>query len=98
MSHNQPLPAEFVRPQVVPVSGAQIAEARHAYHQLVYSFALEGHEPDDFGKVVALEEIRGELTSEQAMRIMCEQDAEEVVRIKEKVQRLAELGLSWKNL
>lgn len=92
------LPAEFERPKVVHFSETEIAEGRELYHQLVASFALEGHEPDDFGKIVSLERIRGELTSEQEELILCEKIPSETKRVKEKIQRLKTLGLSWKDL
>lgn len=40
----------------------------------------------------------GELTEEQARAIILEKPPEETARIKAKVTRLAELGLSWKDL
>lgn len=40
----------------------------------------------------------GELTEEQARAIILEKTPEETARIKAKVTRLAELGLSWKDL
>ena len=49
LSSQQTLPEEFNRPKVVHYSEEEIAEARESYHQEVASFALEGHEPDDFG-------------------------------------------------
>lgn len=53
---------EFERPKVVPLTPEKIAKDKQIYIQVVASFALEGAEPDDFGKVVSMEEIRGELT------------------------------------
>ena len=98
LSSRQALLAQFERPKVVHYSEEEIAEARESYHQEVASFALEGHEPDDFGKIVALECIRGELTEEQTYQILCRKIPEETKRIKEKIQRLKDVGLSWKDL
>lgn len=98
LSSQQTLPEEFNRPKVVHYSDEEIAEGRELYHQLVASFALEGHEPGDFGKVVSLERIRGELTAEHAHQILCRKLPEETKRIKEKIQRLKDVGLSWKDL
>ena len=98
LSSRQALLAQFERPKVVHYSEEEIAEARESYYQVVASFALEGHEPGDFGKVVSLERIRGELTEEQAYQILCRRIPEETKRIKEKIQRLKDAGLSWKDL
>ena len=98
LSSRQALLAQFERPKVVHYSEEEIAEARESYYQDVASFALEGHEPDDFGKIVALECIRGELTEEQTYQILCRKIPEETKRIKEKIQRLKDVGLSWKDL
>lgn len=90
--------AEFERPKVVARTPEEIAENKASYIQIVVSFAMEGHEPDDFGKVVTMERIRGELTPEQAKLILIEALPEETARIKAKIARLHELGLSWKDL
>lgn len=90
--------AEFDRPKVVEKTPEQIAADKESYIQIVASFAMEGAEPDDFGKVVTMERIRGELTQEQAKQIMVEAIPEETARINAKVARLRELGLSWKDL
>ena len=88
--------AEFDRPKVVQKSPEQIAADREAYFQIVASFAMESAEPDEFGKVISMERIRGELTQEQASLIMLEALPEETARIHAKIARLHELGLSWK--
>lgn len=98
LSSQQKLPEEFNRPKVMYYSDEEIAEGRELYHQLVASFALEGQEPDDFGKVVSLERIRGELTPEQEELILCGKIPSETKRINEKIQHLKDAGLSWKDL
>lgn len=94
----QKLLAEFERPKVVELNPEEIQSRKKTYIQVVASCALEGHAPDDFGKVVTMEEIRGELTKEQARAIILEQIPEETKRIQRKVARLHELGLSWQDL
>ena len=94
----KPLPPEFERPKVAHFSEETIQERRKSYYQVVASFAMEGHEPDDFAKVVSLEAIRGELTEERAEEIICRKIPEETKRIEEKIQRLRETGLSWEDL
>ncbi|WP_392423474.1 antitoxin VbhA family protein [Eikenella halliae] len=94
----QKLLAEFERPKVVKYSPEEIQSGKKTYIQVVASFALEGHEPDDFGKVVVMERIRGELTPEEARKILLQQNPLETERIRRKVARLNELGLSWKDL
>ncbi|MCP2040233.1 hypothetical protein L1281_000815 [Neisseria sp. HSC-16F19] len=89
---------EFDRPRVVNYTPEEITASRNSYHQIVASFALEGAEPTDFYKVISMERIRGELTEEQARAIMLNKLPEETARIQAKVIRLAELGLSWKDL
>lgn len=89
---------EFDRPKAVSYTPEEIAAGRASYHQIVASFALEDAEPQDFYKIISMERIRGELTEEQARAIMLETPPEETARIKAKVTRLAELGLSWKDL
>ena len=98
LSSRQALLAQFEHPKVVHYSDEEIAEGRELYHQLVASFALEGHEPDDFGKVVSLELIRGELTPEQEELILCGKIPSETKHINKKIQRLKDAGLSWKDL
>ena len=94
----RPLPAEFERPKLLPYSAAEIEAGRQLYYQLVASFALEDHEPGDFGKIVSLERIRGELTPAQAEEILCRRNPAETRRIEEKIQRLRAAGLSWRDL
>ena len=94
----QNLLVEFERPKVVELNPEEIQSRKKTYIQVVASCALEGHAPDDFGKVVTMEEIRGELTKEQARAIILEQIPEETKRIQRKVARLHELGLSWQDL
>ena len=89
---------EFERPKVVQKSSEEIAANKESYIQIVASFALEGHEPKDFYKVISMERIRGELTPQDAEMIMLEKIPDEVTRIQTKVARLKELGLSWKDL
>lgn len=89
---------EFERPKVVERSKEEINERRESFRQVVASFALEGAEPDEFGKVVVMERIRGELTEDQTRMILLEQCPEETARIKAKIARLNELGLTWKDL
>lgn len=89
---------EFDRPKVVNYTPEEIAAGRDSYHQIVASFALEDAEPTDFYKIISMERIRGELTEKQARAIMLDKLPEETARIKAKVTRLAELGLSWKDL
>lgn len=98
LSEKERLLAEFDRPKVVERTPEEIAVRKAGYIQIVASFALENAEPDDFGKVVVMERIRGELTDEQAMQILCELIPEETARINAKIKRLHELGLSWKDL
>ena len=90
--------AEFDRPKVVQKSPEQIAADKEAYFQIVASFAMESAEPSDFYKVITMEMVRGEITSEQADLIMFNSLPDEVERIHAKVARLHELGLSWKDL
>lgn len=90
--------AEFDRPKVVEKTPEEIAEEKESYIQTVASFALEGAEPDDFGKVISMERVRGELTREQALMILAETIPEETARIHAKIVRLRELGLTWKDL
>lgn len=94
----QKLLAEFERPKVVVRSPEEIRSGKEIYIQVVASCALEGHAPDDFGKVVTMERIRGELTPEKELQILLQQDPVETERIQAKVARLQELGLSWKDL
>ncbi|WP_274585447.1 antitoxin VbhA family protein [Neisseria leonii] len=89
---------KFGRPKVVKRTPEEIAANKASYMQIVASFAMEGHEPDDFGKVVTMERIRGELTLEQEKLILIEALPEETARINAKIARLHELGLSWKDL
>lgn len=98
LSEKERLLAEFDRPKVVEKIPEEIALGKRRYIQIVASFALENAEPDDFGKVVTMEEIRGELTKEQATKMMCELIPEETAHIHAKIKRLHELGLSWKDL
>lgn len=98
MMNRTELLEEFYRPKVVNYSLEEIVAGRGSYHQIVASFALEDAEPTDFYKVISMERIRGELTEEQARAIMLGKLPEETARIKAKVTRLAELGLSWKDL
>lgn len=90
--------AEFDRPKVVEKTPEQIAAEKESYIQIVASFAMEGAEPSDFYKVITMEMVRGEITSEQADLIMFNSLPNEVERIHAKVARLNELGLSWKDL
>ena len=94
----QKLSAEFERPKVVERSPEEIRSEKEIYIQVVASCALEGHAPDDFGKVATMERIRGELTPEKELQIYLHQDPVETERIQAKVARLQELGLSWKDL
>ncbi|WP_274572620.1 hypothetical protein [Neisseria leonii] len=89
---------EFDRPKVVDRTPEEIAIGRDSYRQIVASFSLEDAEPQDFYKIISMERIRGELTEEQARAIMLDKLPEETARIKAKITRLAELGLSWKDL
>lgn len=90
--------AEFERPKVVQRTEEEISRRKRAYIQIVASFALENQEPSDFGKVVTMEEIRGELTEEEANKIISRILPDEIERIYKKITRLQELGLSWKDL
>ncbi|WP_274584875.1 hypothetical protein V6667_06740 [Neisseria leonii] len=45
-----------------------------------------------------MEEIRGELTDKEGWDIILGKNPQEAERIKAKLKRLAELGLSWKDL
>lgn len=90
--------SEFKRPQIVVKSADEIARDKADYLQIVASFAMEGHEPDDFGKIVTMERIRGELTEQQAKQILLEMLPDETKRIQQKIFRLKALGLSWKDL
>lgn len=98
MSAHKPLPPDLERPKVVAFSEEEIEANRQGYRQAVASFALEGDMVDDFGAVVAMEEIRGELTEEQARRILYDLEPQESQRIREKILRMQALGLTWKDL
>lgn len=98
MHTQKTLPSQFERPKVVVVSSEDIARRRRTYHQVVASFALEGEAPSEFGCVVAMEEIRGELTEDQVIRIINGDEPEESQRINEKITQLHALGLTWKDL
>lgn len=90
--------AEFERPKVVARTPEEVFEMKNIYIQMAENCRLEGAEPDDFAKVVSMEEARGELTEEQALEILMELHPEETARIEAKVARLKELGLSWCDL
>ena len=90
--------AEFDRPKVVIKTPEQITAEKESYIQIVASFAIENAEPSDFYKVITMEMVRGEITSEQADLIMFNSLPDEVKRIHAKIKRLHELGLSWKDL
>ncbi|WP_274584797.1 hypothetical protein V9W64_08415 [Neisseria leonii] len=98
MTNRTELLKEFDRPKVISYTPEEIAIERDSYRQIVASFALENAEPKDFYKVISMERIRGEPTEEQARAIMLGNLPEETERIQAKLNRLAELGLSWKDL
>ncbi|MFD1243618.1 antitoxin VbhA family protein [Paralysiella testudinis] len=89
---------EFERPKVVNFTAEEIARRKKSFIQIVASCALENAEPDEFGKVVVMERIRGELTHEQADMILREQCPDETARIQAKIRRMHQLGLSWIDL
>lgn len=90
--------SEFCKPQVIKFSDLEISQRKADYIQAVASLALEGAEPDDFGKVVSMEAVRGELTTEEELDIIEEKYPKETQRIQAKMQRMRELGLTWKDL
>lgn len=90
--------AEFERPKVVNFTAEEIARSKENYIKAVVSCALENAEPDEFGKVVSMERVRGELTTKQAHRIMARSIPEETARVEAKIARMRQLGLCWADL
>ncbi|MFD1245987.1 hypothetical protein [Paralysiella testudinis] len=90
--------AEFERPKVVMFTPEEIALLKENYIEAVVSCALENAEPDEFGKVLTMEWVRGELTDQQFNYIVAGLEPEETARIEAKIARMRELGLSWKDL
>lgn len=89
--------SEFCKPKIIDFSESEIEQRKKDYFQAVISFALEGAEPDDFSKVVSMEGVRGELTWEQELDILDKKYPEETNRIYAKMQRMSEVGLTWKD-